>query len=79
MKKIIAILISLLISGPILANNAPPGLEGKGGGEFPKGLEKNEKTPAGWMHGKKMGWSRHHGHHRHHHVVTIPDKDHDND
>lgn len=47
---------------------SPPGLSGKGGGEFPRGLEKNEKTPAGWSHGEKTGWHHHH-HHHHYHVL----------
>lgn len=64
-------------------NDPPPGLQGKGGAEFPKGLEKNEKTPEGWTHGEKKGWdhnSNHHshqdhqGHHKHHHNT-----DNDND
>ena len=46
--------------------NSPPGLQGKGGAELPKGLEKQEKTPAGWDKGKKRGWNRsHHKHYKH--------------
>jgi hypothetical protein len=52
-------------------NNSPPGLQGKGGAGFPKGLESHEKNPSGWSHGGKHGWDRddwdHHGHHHHWH------------
>ncbi len=50
---------------------SPPGLQGKGGAEFPRGLENQEKIPKGWSHGKKEGWEKgvgkhHHDHHHHH-------------
>lgn len=59
----------------VQARNSPPGLQGKGGAEFPRGLENSEKTPAGWSEGEKRGWSRTH-HHRHHHQHHA---DHDRD
>lgn len=61
----LAAAISLSIGNAALAD--PPGLHGKGGAEFPRGLEKNEKTPAGWSHGEKRGWNHHHKHHKKHH------------
>lgn len=48
-------------------NDSPSGLQGKGGAEHPKGLEKHEKSPHGWSHGKKHGWDHHANHHRDHH------------
>ena len=80
MKKIILItsLLSCILAfnsyaadnNIVQADKSPPGLEKKGGEEFPRGLENKEKTPSGWSKGEK-----HHGHHHHHHH----DKDHDHD
>src|SRR5437870_4231730 len=59
------------------AANNPPGLQGKGGEEFPRGLENKEKTPAGWSKGEKRGWN--HAHKQHHHRVHNRDVDNDKD
>jgi hypothetical protein len=78
MKRIILSIISLFVAFFVLnVYAAPPGLSGKGGADFPHGLEKGEKTPHGWSQGRKEGWDndfRHHHHHHHHHY----DNDFDN-
>lgn len=53
----------------------PPGLQNKGGAEFPRGLESHEKTPGGWEKGEKHGWSFFHHHHKHHKHYNFDDRD----
>lgn len=73
MKKFILLAFSILYlsSTSIFAappGSSPPGLSGKGGDEFPQGLEKQEKTPPGWSHGQKQGWSNTNTKHQHLHT-----------
>ena len=76
MKKLLLLLIGLFMFSvsQVYADRggSPPGLSGKGGAEFPRGLENMEKTPSGWSKGNKEGWERihHHHYHRHHHTVV---------
>ncbi len=53
-----------------LVRNSPPGLQSKGGEEFPRGLEKQEKVPTGWSKGEKRGLNKNHHHHylKHKHI-----------
>src|SRR5258708_11167218 len=87
MKKIIlmtSLLSSILILSPYAAaentitqaSNSPPGLQGKGGAEFPQGLENKEKTPAGWSEGGKKGWN--HTFHKHQKLHNPHHNDRDN-
>ena len=70
MKMLVLLTAALFIlSGMSTGFADPPGLSDKGGADFPKGLEKNEKTPHGWTQGQKKGWKHkhHHHHHKNHH------------
>lgn len=71
MKKIILAFIVFFAGLTLSVGSAfadPPGLQGKGGADFPRGLESHEKVPGGWEHGEKRGWDydHHHRYHRHH-------------